>query len=162
MGTAANRTADETALPAIAKRPTFIVHRLNAELARICNPLFRRLGVDLITARILAVLLEQGRVYVGDVVDLMALPQSTVSHQIKRLEGAGLVNRQADKTDNRAYFVSLTRKGRDVAVQCSQISATIYAEVFKDVDEATVFELIDHLEGMEARLKSLTASSLRL
>jgi DNA-binding MarR family transcriptional regulator len=152
----------DTSLPAIARRPTFIVHRINAELARICNPLFRRLGVDLITSRILAILLEQNSAYVGDIVELMALPQSTVSHQIKRLETAGLITRKTDKADNRAYFVALTRKGKAIAEQCSHISASLYRQIFDGLAEEEMQQLASQLEQMDARLKTLSAADLNL
>ncbi len=147
-------------LPELSQRPTFIVHQLNAELARICNPLFRRLHVDLITSRILVILLERQNAYVGDVVEMMALPQSTVSHQIKRLVDAGLVERRADAADNRVYVVSLTRKGRQVADECNAISERIYAEVFGDFDARELESLVRNLETMGAKLKSLKASAL--
>ncbi len=147
-------------LPSVACRPTFIVHRLNAELARICNPIFRRLGVDLITSRILVVLLEQQQAYIGDIVDIMALPQSTVSHQLKRLENVNLVKRQADKADQRAILVTLTRKGKGVAAQCDQISAAIYEELFSSTDDAQIDALVERLSDMEARLKAINAASL--
>jgi len=157
---AARDSISPEALPNIAKRPTFMVHRINAELARIGNPLFRRLGVDLITSRILVVLLERGSAYVGDVVELMSLPQSTVSHQIKRLESAGLVARQADKSDNRAFIVSLTRKGTGVAEQCNLMSQAIYDEVFADVDTKRMAMLSSELENMVAKLKMVSSFNL--
>lgn len=158
----ANKTESRrfSRMPAVGRRPTFIVHRLNAELARICNPMFRRLGVDLITSRILVVLLEQQQAYIGDIVDIMALPQSTVSHQLKRLEAANLVKRQADKADNRAIVVTLTRKGKDVATQCDQISAAIYEELFSTTDDQQIEGLVARLSEMESKLKSISASNL--
>ena len=147
-------------ITSITKRPTFLVHRLNAELARVCNPLFRRLGVDLITSRILVILREQQSAYVGDVVDAMSLPQSTVSHQLKRLEASGLVTRRADKADNRAFMLSLTRKGQSVAEQCNALSDKLYAQLFDEVDANELISLISSLERMEQRLKAVDATSL--
>ena len=147
-------------LPELSARPTFLVHQLNAELARICNPLFRRLHVDLITSRILVILLERETTYIGDVVELMALPQSTVSHQIKRLVTSGMVERHADAADNRAYVVSLTERGREVARQCNAVSAEIYAALFDDFDDDELERLVRNLTRMSAKLKTLKASTL--
>ena len=155
-------TSTADALPALSERPTFLVHQLNAELARICNPLFRRLHVDLITSRILVILLERDTTYISDVVELMALPQSTVSHQIKRLVNAGLVERRADTADNRAYVVSLTEQGHSVAEQCNAISARIYATLFDDFDPDQIESLVSNLTLMSAKLKALKASTLDL
>lgn len=160
MASVATQTAQTARTNSITKRPTFLVHRLNAELARVCNPLFRRLGVDLITSRILVILREQSSAYVGDVVDAMSLPQSTVSHQLKRLEASGLVTRRADKADNRAFVLSLTRKGQSVAAQCNELSDSLYAQLFDEVDAKALEHLISGLERMEQRLKAIDATSL--
>ena len=151
----------ENLLPLIAERPTFILHQLNAELARICNPLLRPLGVDLITSRILVIVKERGSVYIGDVVELMALPQSTVSHQVKRLEEAALIKREPDKADSRAIRLALTRKGRTVAERCNRISDALYAEIFADLDAQWQAALSRQLEIVRARLASLSAASIR-
>lgn len=156
----ASLAADNASPASITQRPTFLIHRLNAELARVCNPLFRRLGVDLITSRILVILREQQSAYVGDIVDAMSLPQSTVSHQLKRLETSGLVTRRADKTDNRAFVLSLTRKGQSVAQQCMALSDNLYAELFGSEDAQELRQLKAGLERMEQRLKAINANSL--
>ncbi len=157
-----NATAPELKWDAasITQRPTFLVHRINAELARLCNPAFRRLGVDLITSRILVLLLEQDRAYVGDLVDAMALPQSTVSHQVKRLEQARLITRRPDETDNRAYLISLTRKGRTVATKCSKLSDSIYTELFGTTHPAEMQQLVQSLQQMELNLQSIDPAKL--
>ena len=149
-------------LPGIERRPTFLVHRINAELARIGNPLFRRLGVDLITSRILVLLLERDQAYVGDIVEIMSLPQSTVSHQLKRLESAELVLRQPDEVDQRVFIVTLTAKGRGVAKQCNQMSDEIYAHMFADVDAARMDVLVGELEALALRLRTLKTSNLKI
>lgn len=128
----------------------------------MCNPLFRRLGVDLITSRILVILREQHRAYVGDVVDAMSLPQSTVSHQLKKLEALGLIRRQADNADNRAFLLSLTSKGQSVAEQCNELSDSLYAQLFDESDAIELANLITGLERMEQRLKAIDTTILEL
>ena len=146
-------------LPGLAQRPTFILQRLNAELARICNPMFRQafdgLGVDLITSRILVIVLERRGVYVGDVVTLMGLPQSTVSHQIKRLQASGLVVRQVDSKDKRLFLLHLTAQGEQVAEQCNAMSERIYAQLFSGVGEREVAALVGQLNTMAEKLAGL-------
>ncbi len=154
--------AQAASLPSLVKRPTFLVHQLNAELARICNPLFRPLEVDLITSRILVMLWENGNAHIGDIVETMALPQSTVSHQLKRLQNAGLVIRKVDETDSRAFVVSLTAKGKTVAQQCNEISAAIYAELFPDQTTQQMQLLIKQLETMVVRLRGVSANNLAI
>lgn len=139
-------------LPAIEQRPTFLVHQINAELARVCNPLFKRFGVDLITSRILVILLEQPGIYVGDIVRLMALPQSTVSHQIRRLEEQALVRRMPDAHDKRVFLVHLTQRGAEAASACNRLSARIYESLFADVKPREMARLQKVLKAMANRL----------
>lgn len=148
-------------MPEIESRPTFMVHQLNAELARICNPLFKKLGVDIITSRLLVIIREKPGVLVGDVQRIMALPQSTVSHQVKRLEQAGLVVRSADSQDKRAFSCHLTQRGEDVARACDQISEEIYAELFDDIDDETLRTLVDSLNFMAQRLARVSAADFQ-
>ena len=83
-----------TALPPLMDRISFLTHRLNALMARACNPYFQVWGVDLVMSRMMVVMLEHGPLPAGEIVRIMALPQSTVSHQIKRLEKLGYVERE--------------------------------------------------------------------
>lgn len=145
----------------LARRPTFLVYQLNAEMARICNPVFRQLGVDLITSRILVLLLERSQVYVGDIVEIMALPQSTVSHQLKRLAKAELIVRQADKRDSRTMLIKLSTKGRRLAERCNGISAGILDALFDDFSDADLGQLVSHLERMSTKMKNISTSELR-
>lgn len=148
----------ESQLPKVTERPTFLLHRLNAALGRICNPRFREFGVDLITSRILVLVAERERVLIGELVELMALPQSTVSHQIRRLEEAGLLKRRADPQDNRALWLTLTRKGRNTASACQAISADLYAQLFSDMSPRQMSQLLGVLNELDGRLQRIDSA----
>ena len=49
----------------------------------------------------------------------MVLPQSTISHQLQRLEKRKLLGRRRAQDDNRSVAVSLTQQGPEVARQCN-------------------------------------------
>jgi DNA-binding MarR family transcriptional regulator len=121
-GAARTRPAPSSAAPPMNRRLTFQVHRVNAKIAQVANPLFRIQQLDLLSSRILVLLLERGEMRVGELVEEMVLPQSTISHQLQRLEKRKLLRRRRVKDDNRAVAVSLTRKGLEVARQCNQLS----------------------------------------
>ena len=137
----------------MTRRPTFVLHQLNAELARICNPLLRPHDVDLITSRILVMVLERDAMNVGDIVAAMRLPQSTVSHQIKRLERNGFVSRSQSPEDHRAYVVKLTAKGKDVAQACQHISGELFEVVFGDMESDEMDQLMNVLDDLAKRLQ---------
>ena len=110
-------------------RVSFLTHRINARLQQVCNPVIAPLRLDLYSSRIIVALAEQNEMKVGALVDLMALPQSTVSHQLKRMEADGYVRRIRSETDSRSVLISLTPRGAGVAETCNRLSDSILASV---------------------------------
>jgi DNA-binding MarR family transcriptional regulator len=66
---------------------------------------------------------------VGELVDVMVLPQSTLSHQLQRLERRGIIRRRRLASDNRSVVVTLTKEGKSVAEQCDRLGAAIYQSI---------------------------------
>ncbi len=113
----------------LADRISFLVHRINAHLLRHTNPRLKIWNVDLTESRLLVALLELGPMPAGDLVRVMALPQSTVSHQVKRLEKRGYVVREQDAKDSRVIITQLTNAGRDIASQADDYSREVAQQV---------------------------------
>lgn len=62
--------------------------------------------------RVLAQLGEQQALYAKDIGEITAMDKSKVSRAVKSLEEKGYINRQTDKKDNRAAYLSLTHQGK--------------------------------------------------
>lgn len=151
-------------LPPLSKRVTFLIHRINARLAQAANPVFRRHDLDLYSSRILVALLEQSAMTVGDLVELMVLPQSTISHQLRRLEAAGLIRRRRRASDNRSVSVTLTPLGKAVSKECNDLSRDIYAVMVGTLSARQLSGLRTLLRQIfinldEARVEDAVASS---
>lgn len=142
-------------LPSIDDRISFMMHRIEAQLAAICNPHFRHLDVVLHNSRMLVILLESGQARVADLVNRMVLPQSTISHQLRELERRALISRRPDPTDSRSTIVQLTGKGRRVAAECNTLSTEIYAVMVAGLSRAELERLRAQLRDMFARLQQL-------
>ena len=95
-------SADEL-LPPLIDRVSFLVHRINAHLLRVTNPLLRKWGIDLIESRLLAVLFENGPLSAGEIVAIMA--RNARAPRIARLPACSTVSRNFT-------CGSPTRKGR--------------------------------------------------
>lgn len=67
--------------------------------------------------RVLAQLGEQQALYAKDIGTITAMDKSKVSRAAKSLEEKGYINRQTDKKDNRAAYLSLTSKGKNLYKQ---------------------------------------------
>lgn len=138
--------------PPVYERLSFRIHQLNAQLARVCNPLFRQYKVDLISSRILVLVLELGTIRAGELVDRMILPQSTISHQLQRLEKLGYLERTRRNEDQRVVTVSLTPTGRLVANACEKLSLRVYSILVDGVDPGTLELMNTQIAGMVHRL----------
>ena len=132
------------ALPPVAERVTFLVHQVNARIAQACNIVFKQYGVDIYSSRILALLLERSELRVGDLVDLMVLPQSTISHQLQRLEKQGLIRRRRTLADNRSVIVTLTAFGKRTAEECNELSVAVYTTIVAEFDPKEI-QTLRHL-----------------
>lgn len=152
------RSEPEThVLPDLERRATFLIHRFNAKLAQACNPVFAAHDLDLYSSRILVALSQYELLSVGALVELMALPQSTISHQLKRLDRIGYIRRTRSKEDNRSVEVTLTERGRAIAETCNQLSREIYFASVETFSEAEIEVLCDLLERMYVNLPAVAA-----
>ena len=96
---------------AIVGRISRLEKLLGAELSRV----FAAHGLERWEFDVLATLRRSGPPFeltIGEMLDSMMLASGTISHRIDRLEGRGLVERRADRSDGRVVRVRLTRAGR--------------------------------------------------
>jgi MarR family transcriptional regulator, organic hydroperoxide resistance regulator len=147
--------------PPTHERVTFLIHRVNAKIAQVANPLFRVHQLDLVSSRIVVLLLEHREMRVGELVDRMVLPQSTISHQVLKLEKRGLIRRRRAADDNRSTSVSLTRRGEEVARECNQLSLAVYRHIVDGLSDAEADLLRGLLGKMFATLDSFPAEPRR-
>ena len=142
---------DASALPPLAERISFLVHRVGAHMARIANPWLQEAGVDLVTSRMIVLLAERGELTAGEIVKVMALPQSTISHQLKRLEGLGYLTREVGPDDSRIVIARLTPQGVEVARRSNALSREVVAALVAAIGE-------DDLPIVRAALKRADAA----
>lgn len=136
-------------------RLSFFIHQLSAQMARVVNPLFREFDVDLVSSRVLVLALERGRIGAGEIVDLLMLPQSTVSHQLQRLEKIGYILRKRDDADQRLVTVGLTEHGRVVAEACNRHSIAVFDAMVAPLTPAQIAQCRDTMALMLKALSQL-------
>jgi len=131
-GTRAGRTASVMPGLDIAEQTSW-ENFLDAAL-RIYGSLNRTLSeahkLSLVDVRLLEILdsSETGSARMGDLAEqLLSLP-SRVTRQIRRLEGAGLVRREASPEDGRGVLASITDQGRDAVA----VALTTYSEAVRE------------------------------
>lgn len=97
----------------------FLVARV-ATLLNAWHADFRRLGLSVLSVRVMAVLSLNGAASVGELAGATCIDQSTLSHILRRLERAGLIEKSRQDHDNRSVLISTTRKGRTLARRCHE------------------------------------------
>ncbi len=69
--------------------------------------------LSLAAARILARLSDNGPTRISELAIAERCSQPTITNHVKRLEASGLVGREADARDARAWMIELTPQGRE-------------------------------------------------
>ena len=144
-----------TGFPPVYERLSFRIHQLGAQLARVCNAMFRQYGIDLVSSRIMVLVLELGPSRAGTIVDAMMLPQSTISYQLQRLEKLGYLERSRQDEDQRIVTVTLTPTGRLVADACEKLSFNVYAALVDGMSPEVLQMIGGEVTGMLGRLQQL-------
>ncbi|MCB1388691.1 MAG: MarR family transcriptional regulator [Rhodobacteraceae bacterium] len=144
-------------LPLLENRVTFLTHRINARLQQVSLPVISPYSMDLYSSRILFALDQNGPMKVGQLVELMALPQSTISHQLKRMEKSGLIRRTRSDHDNRSVEVSQTEEGIQATRVCTALSDAIAERLSAALTPAEMQSLIEGLNRVFQALGDMPA-----
>jgi DNA-binding MarR family transcriptional regulator len=95
---------------------------------------------------------------------LVKLEPPTLSPLLKRLEGAGLVERQRDPADERSVLVSLTDRGRELRSRAAVVPAAIIERLGMSLEELQSLQdvltgVIEHAEAEDLRVPGEPGSS---
>lgn len=112
-------------MPALARRPKlhdqlcFALYSASMAVGRTYKPLLDGLGITYPQYLVLSTLWERDGRSVGRIADALALEASTVTPVVKRLVGAGLIDRRRNEQDDRQVVLSLTEAGREMQERCA-------------------------------------------
>lgn len=99
----------------------FLVARV-ATLMNAWHADFKRLGLSVLSVRVMAVLSLNGNASVGELVEATSIDQSTLSHILRRLERQHLIQKTRADHDNRSVQISTTSRGRAIARKCHDMA----------------------------------------
>jgi DNA-binding MarR family transcriptional regulator len=94
--------------------------------------------------------LPSGAQRMTDVADRVVYSRSGLTYQARELEKAGYVRRAADKSDDRATILTITRKGRTLVRKLLPGHVAVVRKM-----------LLDHLDAAEAAEMTRVLSSVR-
>jgi DNA-binding MarR family transcriptional regulator len=95
------------------------------EVIAIYRPVLEPLGLTHPQYLVMLALWERDPRSLRDLADTLALDPGTLSPLVKRLEAAGLVRRERDRTDERLLAVTLTPAGRHLRKKAEKVPVRI-------------------------------------
>lgn len=139
----------------LSERLSFYFHTISARIALIGNQHFREYGLNHYSARILILLLEMQELRTGELVDLLLLPQSTITNQLQGLHKRRLIRRRRSRQDNRSVFITLTPLGMELARDCNQLSVIVQNIMVQSMSEAERKRAYSFLAKVDERLGAI-------
>ncbi|MBX7484158.1 MarR family winged helix-turn-helix transcriptional regulator [Qipengyuania qiaonensis] len=115
-------------------------------LNRHYRPILAELGLTYPQYLVMLVLWKNSPQTVGSLGDMLHLDSGTLTPLLKRMEGAGLLDRTRDPEDERRVMVGLTDYGREMRQQAEQVPARLVQNL--DLDEATTAALRDQVRTL--------------
>ncbi len=100
--------------------------------------------------RVMATLLSAPSMKAKQVALQTPLDKVSVSRAVKTLDQRRLVERQDDPEDGRAQLLSLSKKGREVALEIAKMALAFENKIFGSWDEAARDKLLGALDQLEA------------
>jgi len=128
----------------------FALYSAAHAMNRVYKPLLEPLGLTYTQFLVLLVLWERDGVSVTELGGRLFLDSGTLTPLLKRMEAAGFLRRQRDRSDERLVRVTLTEAGRALQVQAGTVQQAIICAC--DQDLASLADLRDALTGLRNRL----------
>ena len=151
----AHPTSPSDDLLSLDRQLCFALYSASLAMTKLYKPLLAPLGLTYPQYLVMMVLWEHADLTVNDLGKRLQLDSGTLTPLLKRLEAAGLVQRQRDQKDERRVRITLTASGKALKAQAQSIPRTIACQMdMKQQDflslHTTLTELRDRLNRTEA------------
>jgi DNA-binding MarR family transcriptional regulator len=120
---------------------------------------FDELGLNLTQASTLVFLHESGPLRQTQLARRLGRGRAATGSTVDQLENRGLVERQADPADRRAWLVRLTPAGKDLVDPVHEIDRVLRAELRLDISRGERQQLAKLLLRLQANLARVLATS---
>lgn len=131
----------------------FLLHRV-ATAMNDWHVDFRKLGLSVLSVRVMAVLSLNGSATVGELAEATSIDQSTLSHILRRLVRSGLLAKSRQQHDNRSVKVKPTAKGRPLARKCYDTAVKHERMLTRGLDAQQVRALKATLDCLYGNIRS--------
>lgn len=99
-------------------------------------------GCNMIDLKILKLLFGNPEIKIKDIINLLKVPNSTITNAINRLTKRELLERKIDPMDLRSFELVLTAKGRTAVEEHLQAEIRLFEELLQDLSSEEKSEFI--------------------
>lgn len=143
-------TPDPAAWLALDHQLCFALYSASLAMTKLYKPLLEPLGLTYPQYLVMLVLWERDAITVSAVGERLALDSGTLTPLLKRLESAGLLQRQRDPADERRVLLHLSAAGRSLKAQAAVVPQTIAEASGCSLTELS--ELTARLQALRRRM----------
>lgn len=124
----------------------FAIYACSREITKMYQPYLEVLGVTYSQYLVLMVLWEREECTVKEIGEALYLDSGTLTPLLKRLQSAGLINRERSAQDERKVLITLTDSGRELRNKALSIPESIQGDACLN---STEFEtLLGQFKGL--------------
>ncbi|WP_368545007.1 MarR family winged helix-turn-helix transcriptional regulator [Enterobacter soli] len=145
------KTNDATAALLLDNQLCFALYSANLALNKLYRQLLAPLNLTYPQYLVMLVLWEQDGITVSEIGERLFLDSATLTPLLKRLESAGLINRQRSRQDERQVVVTLSEAGRSLQQQAVGIPQAVGCAAQCDTD--TLASLKQQLDLLRQQLQ---------
>ena len=127
----------------------YLLYRITGQLNRALRKKLRRSGINLARWRVLAVLKDNGRMNIGQIVERTIIEQPTVSRIVDQLEREGLAAREICDEDSRFVQVVLTEMGEKAFERIYPAATAHQKQALQGFSKKEIKTLIGFLERIQ-------------
>jgi len=138
----------------LGKFVPYLMYRITNQLNQSLRRRLRRSGINIARWRVLAVLKDNGRMNIGQIVERTIIEQPTVSRIVDQLENEGLAFRATCDVDSRFVQVMLTQAGEKAFKEIYPTATKNQERALRDFTQPEIKILIGFLERIQNNIES--------
>lgn len=128
----------------------FAVYACSREITKMYQPYLEKLGVTYSQYLVLMVLWEKKQCTVKELGEALFLDSGTLTPLLKRLQAAGLINRERSAQDERKVIITLTEEGVLLRDKAIDVPGSMRNDVCMNADEFN--RLLGEFKGLLERV----------
>ena len=138
----------------LGKFVPYLVYRITGQLNRNLRKGLRRSGINIARWRVLAVLKDNGRMNIGQIVGRTIIEQPTVSRIVDQLEREGLAIRETSDEDSRFVEVMLTPAGEKAFTEIYPLATRHQEQALQGFTQNELRILTSYLERIQNNISA--------